>query len=163
MQGVAFCRPCDEGIRAKLATADEKEINRRKEGRSKYLLDCSVSSPHHQEYADCCPTDMFLLSWQQSTDKQSARLQLTAEVRYQENAAAVLLCRKGTNVSAAVWGIRSAAAVTTAAALGLGSKTVMIAPCHLVTTLIAVTHQHQHHLHHQHQHHYYRQQSKNWF
>ena len=37
---------------------------------------------------------MFLLSWQQSTDKQSATLQLTAEVRYQENAAAVLLGRK---------------------------------------------------------------------
>ena len=137
-------------------------IGGRKEGANTCLI---AASPPHITKNMLIAAQLicfFSLGSNQQTNingEQSA----TAEVRYQENAAAVLLCRKGTNVSAAVWGIRSAAAVTTAAALGLGSKTVMIAPCHLVTTLIAVTHQHQHHLHHQHQHHYYRQQSKNWF
>ena len=142
-------------------------IGGRKEGAKTCLI--AASPPHitkNMLIAAQLICFFSLGSNQQTNNLHAYSLQQRCDIRKtRKNAAAVLLGRKGTNVSLAVWGIRSAAAVTTAAALGLGSKTVMIAPCHLVTTLVAVTHQHQHHLHHQHQHHYYRyrQQSKNWF
>ena len=153
-----FLAQCsDEGMRTKLATADEKGINRGKEGRKegvgRHWLDCSLLLPLSPVDT---PTHLlhFIFSASVNTAERSATNEKDGEVRCQEKestrpAPLGHVGKRGTGVQ----GCREYARLEPSPLRQLwvwgADDCHDCTPCHPVTTLIFVTHQHQHQ--HQHQ------------
>ena len=151
-----FLAQCsDEGMRTKLATADEKGINRGKEGRREWVdtgLIAVFYSPSPQLTPQLIFFIGFIFSASVNTAEQSATNEKDGEVRCQEKestrpAPLGHVGKRGTGVQ----GCREYARLEPSPLRQLwvwgADDCHDCTPCHPVTTLIFVTHQHQPHPH----------------